>query len=482
MADSSPITTKARSFAMKRFIASLLASTKSSRPGRPFTTATPPTQRRCRVQVEELEPRQLLSTTAGILAPAAPSFTAAAVSATQINLAWKSVGGATSYLVDEWVNGAWKQMASLGGGNTSCSVTSLSPHTTYYFELAAVNTAGTTWAGTYQSATTFAAAPPAAPALKATAFSASQVNLFWNSAAGANSYRVDEWVNGAWKQVASLGTGSSSYAVTGLSAGTTYYFTVAAANTAGTTWATYQSATTASIQTASINQQIIAFCQTHLHAKVGGGECAQLVSEALRVAGANFMTSDPNHNGDYVWGTLVTTMTPGQASSSARCQPGDIIQFQNVTLSGGWTASHHTAIVAAVDSLGRPTQVYEQNVGSDRTDRLDVLAINPNTILAGTIHIYRAVVRSDSAGKVQFSVVNDTTRPQTVTVYFNGVKQGTLGLDSFNTQNSYQAAWYSNSGSGAWSIGIGGTTVALTNAGGYELFTAANGQVSIRTI
>jgi hypothetical protein len=79
-------------------------------------------------------------------------------------------------------------------------------------------------------------------------------------------------------------------------------------------------------------------------------------------------------------------------------------------------------------------------------------------------------------------VVNDTTRAQIVAVYFNGVKQGTLSLDSADTPNSYETAWYSNSVRGNWSIGINGKTVALTNAAGYELFTASNGVVLIRAI
>jgi hypothetical protein len=87
--------------------------------------------------------------------PAAPSFTATAVSGTQINLSWQGVAGASGYLIDEWANGAWQQIASLSSGNTSYAVTGLSPGTTYYFDVAAVNAAGTTWAN-YQSATTFA--------------------------------------------------------------------------------------------------------------------------------------------------------------------------------------------------------------------------------------------------------------------------------------------------------------------------------------
>lgn len=244
------------------------------------------------------------------------------------------------------------------------------------------------------------------------------------------------------------------------------------------------------LQPATINQQIIAFCQSHKGLKVGGGECAHLATEALRVAGADFMSKDPNHNGDYVWGNLLTTITKGKDSSpSVRCQPGDVIQFQNITLSSGWSAAHHTAIVAAVDSNGRPTQVYEQNVGvngkgagfHDRTDRLDAVAINLKTITAGTIHIYRAVPRVDAVGKVQFSVVNNTTKSQTVTIYFNGSSLGTISLDVYNTANSFRTAWYSYSMSGTWTIGVNGRKVTLKNGGGYEVYTSG-GTTYIRAI
>src|SRR5208283_2575331 len=57
------------------------------------------------------------------VAPADPSFTATAVSATQINLAWTPVTGATGYLVDVWINSAWKQIGSLGSSSTGCAVT-----------------------------------------------------------------------------------------------------------------------------------------------------------------------------------------------------------------------------------------------------------------------------------------------------------------------------------------------------------------------
>ena len=164
--------------------------------------------------------------------PAAPSFTATAVSATQINLAWTPVAGATGYLVDQWINGAWKQVGSLGSGSTGYAVTGLSPNTTYYFDVVAYNAAGTIWAN-YQSATTQNIALPAAPLFTATAVSATQINLAWTPVAGATGYLVDQWINGALEaDRSSLSSGSTSYVVAGLSPNTTYYFKVAAYNAA----------------------------------------------------------------------------------------------------------------------------------------------------------------------------------------------------------------------------------------------------------
>jgi hypothetical protein len=78
-------------------------------------------------------------------APAAPKFTATPCSASQINLAWAGVSGATNYLVDEWINGAWKQIGSLPSADAKFPVSGLRADTVYFFDVAAQNPAGTTW-------------------------------------------------------------------------------------------------------------------------------------------------------------------------------------------------------------------------------------------------------------------------------------------------------------------------------------------------
>ncbi len=194
-------------------------------------------KQRLHLQIERLEGRYLPST----VAPTAPVFSTRAVSAGEIDLSWNRVSNASGYVIDEWVGGAWRQVSNVGSGSTSAAFTGLGAASTYYFWLGAYNSAGTTWAAGYQSATTF----PAAPSFTASAVSASEIDLSWNRVGGASSYVIDEYVNGAWRQVATAGSGATGTAITGLNAQTTYYFWVGAANASGTTWAAgYQSATT----------------------------------------------------------------------------------------------------------------------------------------------------------------------------------------------------------------------------------------------
>ena len=81
-----------------------------------------------------------------VVAPAAPKLAISATNLTQANLTWKSVPGATRYVVEELVNGAWKPIASLGSGATSCSVGGLNMDCQMNeFRVGASNAAGTTW-------------------------------------------------------------------------------------------------------------------------------------------------------------------------------------------------------------------------------------------------------------------------------------------------------------------------------------------------
>lgn len=174
--------------------------------------------------------------------PDVPTFTATPVSTSEIDLSWTSVSGATGYVIEQWNGSSWTQIANLGGSNTAYAVTGLDANTTYYFEVGAYNAFGTSMSD-WQSATT-SNGGPAAPLFKATPVSTTEIDLSWNSVSDATGYFVYEWNGSDWTPIADADANTTFYPVTGLNAGTTYYFELASYNSAGTTWANWQDVAT----------------------------------------------------------------------------------------------------------------------------------------------------------------------------------------------------------------------------------------------
>jgi titin len=186
--------------------------------------------------------------TAGQAAPGAPAGLVATAGAGQVSLSWNaSASGATSYDVHAGTTGDFQastKVATVRG--LGYTATGLANGTTYYFWVTAANGAGTSSSSDVASATPAAAAAvvttaPGAPAgLKATA-GQGQVTLSWVAPASSGgsaitSYDIYVGATGAFRgglpSLVSRGAGTS-YVVTGLSAGTAYYFGVAAVNARG---------------------------------------------------------------------------------------------------------------------------------------------------------------------------------------------------------------------------------------------------------
>jgi len=113
---------------------------------------------------------------------------------------------------------------------TSISVTGLSASTTYSFTITATNTAGTSDASSSLSVTTLLSAPTIGTASSVTSSSASISFTAPTGAASGTTYSAK--AGGVEYGTASYP--ATSISVTGLSASTTYSFTITATNTAGT--------------------------------------------------------------------------------------------------------------------------------------------------------------------------------------------------------------------------------------------------------
>ncbi|MBI5383637.1 MAG: fibronectin type III domain-containing protein, partial [Verrucomicrobia bacterium] len=181
------------------------------------------------------------ATTAAIQTPpAAPSgLTASAASASQINLAWTdNANNETGFALERSTdNATFTQIATVGANVTSYANTGLSASTTYYYRVRASNAAGNSAYSATASATTAAiqTAPAAPSGLTATAASACQINLAWtDNANNETGFALERSTdNATFTQIATVGANVTSYANTGLSTSTTYYYRVRASNAAG---------------------------------------------------------------------------------------------------------------------------------------------------------------------------------------------------------------------------------------------------------
>jgi len=174
--------------------------------------------------------------------PTAPdNLTATAASSSQINLAWADrSSNETGFGIDRATNAAFTN--GLASFNVNANVTTyadtgLAPATTYYYRVRAFNASGASGYSNTASATTPSQAPAAPDNLNATALSSSQVNLAWNDrSSDETGFTIDRATNASFTSgLASfnVGTNVTTYADTGLTPATTYYYRVRAFNAAG---------------------------------------------------------------------------------------------------------------------------------------------------------------------------------------------------------------------------------------------------------
>jgi hypothetical protein len=184
-------------------------------------------------------------TTLGLASPPAPTLSSPSNGSTGVptspTLNWNPSTGATSYhlQVSESPSFSTTVVNQSGITGTSYDVTGLSNGTLYYWRVNATNTGGTSAYSTRWSFTTIVAAP-SAPTLSSPANGATSVatspTLNWNASTGATSYQLQVSTDSSFAStiVNESGITGTSYGVTGLTDGATYYWRVNATNAGGT--------------------------------------------------------------------------------------------------------------------------------------------------------------------------------------------------------------------------------------------------------
>ncbi len=350
------------------------------------------------------------------LAPACSAVTvaptgllAAATSTTAIGLNWTAPTPpanctVSSYTIYGGTTSNPTTVIASGVTGTSYTNSGLTPSTTYYYTVAAVDAYGTSPVSTQASTATLtpscSAAPNAPTGLTATATSSSAITVSWSAVTppancSISSYTVYGGTTANPTTVISSGSTATSFNNTGLSASTTYYYVVKAIDAYGTSVASTQTST--ATQASGSGTDFIAIaCGGPAESNSGGGD-ASFVADVDFSGGA-----DNSH----------TTKTINLTQPGANAAPMAVYQYGRAgtatyTIPGMVAGSQHTVLLH-----------FAENYYSAAGKRAFNVAINGTPVLTNldiyaTVGEYAALVDSftataNSSGDIVIALSNGT--------------------------------------------------------------------------
>ncbi|MCL1946533.1 MAG: hypothetical protein FWF51_05180 [Chitinivibrionia bacterium] len=176
------------------------------------------------------------ATTLSCLPPPAPTnVSVSLLIETSINIYWDNVTGANIYEIYR-ASSRTNEFTSIGFTSSPGSITDrfLFPSTTYFYKVRSISNCGTGEFSEIVSITTpDCGTPSMVREISASAESSNSIKISWNSASGAKIYNVyySKTAEGEYILIASVSAQYlTSFIDTGLSAATTYYYKVSAAN------------------------------------------------------------------------------------------------------------------------------------------------------------------------------------------------------------------------------------------------------------
>lgn len=284
--------------------------------------------------------------------PSAPVINSVAGD-TEVELNWAQVTYATHYAIyAREASGSYgTAVATVGSDVLSYDVTSLTNGTTYYFVVKALNGALESVASNEVSAIPQVPAP-GAPIISAEPGNA-QVTVNWGLVAGATEYTIFQMIDVAGPEIEeeTVSGTESSYVVTGLTNGATYYFVVKASNPGGDSGAS---------NTASSIPRTVPAAPTDVAAAVGNGS-ATITFTAPADNGGSAITGFTIFQMAELGGSETQVGTVGGTESTymvTGLTNGTTYYFVvKANNAAGASAASNTAIATPLSVPGAPTAV-----------------------------------------------------------------------------------------------------------------------------
>ena len=345
----------------------------------------------------------------------------------RVTLSWTASTDDTGVVVYQVSSGA--SVVATAPAGTTATVSSLTPSTTYVFTVTALDAAGNVSPGasiTVTTQNTIDTTPPSAPSgLTASNVTTTSATLSWSASTDNVAVTGYTLYNGA---SIAASTSSLSAAVSGLSPGTTYAFTVAAKDAAGNTSA---SSSTVSVTTISASQNI--------SINVGGAATGSFIADA-----------------DFSGGTTYSNTNTIDTSAVSSAVPAAVFQSERY--------GPFTYIVPGL-TAGSPyvvTLYFAETYLSAAGARLFDVAINGANVLSG-FDIYGTAGAQNKAVAQSFNATADGSGQVTIAFTAGAVENPKVcGITVASGSLPTYSLTVTKSGSGTGTVSGGGINCGAT--------------------
>ena len=441
--------------------------------------------------------------------PAAPVAAAGTVAAcTSISANWAASANATAYLLDVATDNTFASLVinNLNVGNvTTYSVTGLTAGTTYFYRVRANNVCGTSGNSATITYATLPATPVAPVAAVGTSAACTSISANWAASANATAYFLDVSTDNAFASFVTnnLNVGNvTTRNITGLTAGTTYFYRVRANNSCGTSansaviaYATLPATPDAPVSAAGTN----AAC-TSISANwaASANATAYFLDVSTVNTFATFVTGFSNLNVGNVTTRSITGLTAGttyfyrvRANNSCGTSANSaVITYATLpatpaapvasagtnaactSISTNWAASANaTTYFLDVSTNGSFSPLVS---GYSNLDVGNVSTYSVTGLTAGTTYFYRIRANNSCGTSSNSTTISYATLPATPAQ--PGVITGTAAQCPALSSQTYSIAAVTNASTYNWTVPTGWTITAGAGTTSITVSTGLTGE------